>query len=215
MKAITFHGDDLLHVQSYDGVSHEEWDKTTGPIVNLRKSLRDHYLAEQSFRCAYCRSVKKETHGLTWDVEHVIPKSTHAKFMYEPCNLAMACKECNISKGNKNVLTKKLRAGQCMPTTPDSYVIIHPHYDAYSDHIEITNVDGKITHRPKNPHKGKETYLLCDLVRFAYKFAEWENFDVAIVDEFSRFVERCPTDATPAQIGAYMRTLRFTVKADF
>lgn len=215
MRAIKFQGDDLTHVQRYDGISHDEWDKTTGPIVSIRKSLRDHYLVEQSFRCAYCRSIKKESHGLTWDVEHIIPKSAHSKFIYEPYNLAMACKECNIAKGNQDVLRVKLKKNQGLPTSTDAYKIIHPHFDTYSDHIEITNVKGKISHRPKNDHKGKETYIICDLVRFAYKFVEWDNFDSAIVDVFSDYVEKCPPDATPREIASFMRTLSFTIDADF
>jgi len=215
VRAIIFGGDDLIHIQEYDGISYKEWDKTTGPIVKLRASLRKHYLAEQSFRCAYCRQEKKERHGMAWDVEHIIPKATHARFLYEPLNLAMACKECNIAKGDTNVLKKKLRANQGLPTESDEYIIIHPHHDRYSDHIEITRVNGKVAHRPKNKHKAKETFIICDLIRFSYEFAEWDDFDCAIAEEFGRFIERCPPTATPQQIGDFIKTLRFRLEADF
>lgn len=215
MRAIIFDGDDLAHIQKYDGRSHAEWDETTGPIVKIRASLRKHYLKEQSFRCAYCRQEKKESHGLTWDVEHIIPKSTHAKFLYEPLNLAMACKECNIAKGNADVLKIKLRTNQGIPNRSEAYTIVHPHHDRYSDHIEVTQVKGKITHRPKNKHKAKETFIMCDLIRFSYEFAEWDDFDYAITEEFGQFIERCPATATPQQIGSFIRTLRFRVNADF
>ncbi|MOA26398.1 hypothetical protein D3C78_1471900 [compost metagenome] len=158
---------------------------------------------------------KKENHGLTWDVEHIIPKATHPQFLYEPENLAMACKECNSAKLNKEVLSAPRLRLKKYPSNSGDYKIVHPHYDTYSEHFEIIVIEGRITHRPKNNHKAKETFLLCDLIRFSYAFGEWEDFNYAIVSKFSRFVESCPKDATKEQIAAFMRTLTFTVNADF
>lgn len=215
MRPVVFTENDLNYVNRYDGVSHAEWNHTDGPVVALRRTIRAHYLAEQRYRCAYCRMEKKENHGLTWDVEHIIPKAVYPRFLYEPMNLAMVCKECNIAKSDKNVLCRTLSRHAPLPVTPDAYTIVHPHYDQYSEHFEIIVVGGKITHRPKNNHKARETFIVCDLVRFSYAFGEWEDFDYAIVKTFSEFVEACPPSATPEQIAAFMGTLRFTINADF
>lgn len=215
MEKIEFSGGDAAFISRYDGVSHEQWNSTEGFIVNLRKTIRSHYLSQQKYRCAYCRMEKKEQHGLTWDVEHIIPKATHPKFLYEPENLAMACKECNIAKANKDVLVKPLSHSSSYPTKSEDYKIVHPHYDSYSENFELIVVEGRVTHRPKNSHKAKETFLMCDLIRFSYAFAEWEDFNHAIVSKFSHFVENCPKEATKEQIASFMRTLTFTIQADF
>lgn len=215
MRPVVFSGNNLNYVNRYDGVSHAEWNQTEGPIVELRKIIRGHYLVEQRYRCAYCRMEKKENHGLTWDVEHIIPKAVYPRFLYEPLNLAMVCKECNIAKLDKNVLCRGLSRNAPLPVNPEAYTIVHPHHDQYSEHFEIIVVSGRITHRPKNNHKAKETFIMCDLVRFSYAFGEWDDFNYAIVRTFSEFVEACPPSATPEQIAAFMGTLRFTVNADF
>lgn len=215
MKAIQFSGANATYIGSYDGISHEIWNQTHGAIVDLRASIRSHYLKEQSFRCAYCRMEKKERHGLTWDVEHIIPKSTHPRYLFEPENLALACKECNQSKWDKNILSKKLTPDAPYPRKPEAFTIIHPHYDTYSDHIEITIVSRKVFHRPKNKGKGKETFITCDLIRFSYEFAEWEDFNYAIVKEVSDYLKRCPPDATKDEIERFTSVLNFTIEADF
>lgn len=215
MKPITFAGADAVFVNSYNGNDHEIWNCTKGPAVALRLSIRRHYLAEQKFMCAYCRMEKKEHHGLTWDVEHIIPKSTHPRYLFEPENLALACKECNQSKWNKGVLTTQLAGNSPYPRASKAFTIIHPHYDKYSDHMEIAVLAKKIFHRPKNKEKGKETFIICDLVRFSYEFAEWQDFNYAIVKEVSDYIRRCPPDATKNEIERFMSTLNFTIEADF
>lgn len=215
MQKITFSGANADFINNYNGIDHEQWNTTTGPIVGIRASIRDHYLKEQRFKCAYCRMHHKQRHGLTWDVEHIIPKATHPHFLYEPENLALACKECNISKDNKNVLVKPALRPRNLPVRSEDYLIIHPHYDIYSEHMEIAVIGEKIFHRPKNKEKGRETFILCDLVRFSYSFGEWEDFDYAIVKSFSDYITRCPPDATPAEISRFMSTLQFTIDGDF
>lgn len=214
MKPITFTGADAAFVKGYNGIDHKIWNENVGPIVALRHSIRTHYLDEQHFMCAYCRMRKREQHGLTWDVEHVIPKATYPGFLFEPKNLALACRECNLSKWDKPVLYKPVK-GKKYPDNGDLFTIIHPHYDVYSDHMEIAVLADKIFHRPKNKEKGKETFIICDLIRFAYEFAEWKDFNYAIVKEVSEYIKNCPVDATKDEIQRFMCTLNFTVEANF
>ncbi|MEE1901378.1 HNH endonuclease [Pseudomonas inefficax] len=215
MKPITFTGADSTFVNSYDGVNHGLWNSTKGPIVALRASIRTHYLEEQGYMCAYCRMLKREKHGLSWDVEHIIPKSEYPRFLFEPENLALACKECNLSKHDKNVLTRPLGDKAVYPTDRDSFTIIHPHYDTYSEHMEVAVIAGKVFHRPKNKEKGKETFIMCDLIRFSYEYGEWKDFSYGITKEVNDFLNKCPPDATPQEISRFLGMLSFTVNADF
>lgn len=215
MKPIVFNGEDSDYIEKYDGTSHKIWNETKGPIVPLRASIRKHYLEQQGYKCAYCRMLKRENHGLSWDVEHIIPKSVHPRFLFEPENLALACKECNLSKLDQDVLAGTLRQKALYPRDKESYTIIHPHYDKYEDHMEIAGFAGKVIYMPKNKHKGKETFILCDLVRFSYEYGEWKDFSYAITKEVSDFLKRCPPDATPQEISRFLSTINFTINPDF
>lgn len=215
MHKVTFCGADAAYIACYDGLDHTQWNRTSGPIVGIRSTIRGHYLREQRYLCAYCRMEYKQRHGLTWDVEHIIPKAMHPQYLYDPENLALACKECNQSKDNLNVLGAGVSTKGILPDRQSDYLIIHPHFDKYSDHMEIAVIERKIFHRPKNKGKGKETFLLCDLVRFSYAFGEWEDFNFAIVKTVSDFISRCPKDATAAEISRFVSTIKFTEEVDF
>lgn len=215
MKPIVFSGDDSNYISTYNGLNHKIWNETTGPIVSLRASVRKHYLEQQGYKCAYCRMLKRENHGLSWDVEHIVPKSEHPRFLFEPENLALACKECNLSKLDQKVLARALRKNAPYPRDKESYTIIHPHYDKYEDHMEIAGFGGKVIYMPKNQNKGKETFIMCNLVRFSYDYGEWKDFSYVITKEVSDFVSRCPADATPKEISRFLSTLNFAINPDF
>jgi uncharacterized protein (TIGR02646 family) len=215
MKPIIFTKTDLAYVSTYNGKDHSLWNETTGPIVSIRAAIRAHYLEEQGYRCAYCRMLKRERYGLSWDVEHIIPKSEHPQFMFEPENLALACKECNLSKHDKSVLTRRLNKTSPYPKEKESFSIIHPHFDTYSDHMEVAVLAGKVFHRPKNKEKGKETFIMCNLIRFSYEYGDWKDFSYAITKEVSDFLTRCPPDANPHEISRYLGMMNFSINADF
>jgi uncharacterized protein (TIGR02646 family) len=215
MKIFEFSEPDSKFVSSYDGQNHHQWNSLGGPVAAIRKGVRDHCLAQQKYRCAYCRMEKKELHGMTWDVDHVIPKALHPQYLYEPYNLVVSCKACNIAKSDCDVLTRKLRRAEKLPVDSGSYKIVHPYFDVYSHHFELIVIRGRITHRPKNGHKAKETFLMCDLVRFSYAFGEWDDFNYAIVSSFAEFVEKCPPNASKDDIAKFMGVLTFTIQADF
>lgn len=199
-------------VDRYDKANHHIWNSTTGEIVEVRSAIRSHYLHEQGYRCAYCQIEKKETHGLTWDIEHVLAKAVYPQYLFESENLAVACKECNIPKDDSNVLVKNLRIGAAFPCESKDYCIVHPHFDNYYDHFEVTIVRNKRIYRMLNGEKALNTYIACNLSRFDYKFAEWDCFESALVEEFSEFLDNCPKDATPAEIKRMLGHFNFTVR---
>ncbi len=215
MKPIVFNVDDSDYIKKYDGANHKIWNETTGPMVPLRASIRKHYLEQQGYKCAYCRMLKRENHGLSWDVEHIIAKSAHPRFLFEPENLALACKECNLSKLDQDVLIGALRPKAVYPRDKESYKIIHPHYDKYEDHIEIANFAGKVIYMPKNKHKGRETFITCNLLRFSYEYGEWKDFSYAITKKVSDFLNSCAPDATAQEISKFLGTINFTINPDF
>lgn len=62
MNKVTYDGPIKDFVDRYDGVSYKIWNSTDKEMTEVRKHIRDHYLKEQRFMCAYCRIEKKESH---------------------------------------------------------------------------------------------------------------------------------------------------------
>ncbi|MEN4806575.1 HNH endonuclease signature motif containing protein [Pantoea agglomerans] len=170
-------------ISTFNGLS-THWDGTTAIQTSLRGTIRRHYLKEQKYHCAYCNRLRQEKHGYVWDIDHIIPKSTHAHFTYEPNNFAVTCKECNIKKGDYNVLVRGANAAVKYPKERADYLLIHPHFDEYEVHLKVKyTADLKIYHVPKSP-KGAFTFALCGLSRFTEEIAKTSEYvreeDVAI-----------------------------------
>lgn len=215
MRKVLYSGDVKTFVDSYDKKSYFIWNEKVGEIVAVRKFIRDHYLLEQSFRCAYCRIEKKEAHGATWDIEHILPKQKYPQFLLEPENLAIACKECNGPKDDTNLLVSKRTNMTALPNSSEDYLIVHPHFDIFSDHFELTVLGGRRSYRVLDNKKAKRTYLACDFFRFDYKFCEWDCFDHEIVKEFSDFLDHCPPDSDPKEIKRMLGHISFVLNVDF
>lgn len=136
-------------------------------IEHIRSHIKVHYIKEQRNYCCYCRRPMLSEHNGLWDVEHVISRSQKPAFMFTPMNLAVSCKDCNIAKGSKNVLVNKTRV--TFPDKSGDYLIVHPHFDDYYEHIYRKDV---IYLPRKNSSKGKYTINVCDLLRFVEKYAD-------------------------------------------
>jgi 5-methylcytosine-specific restriction endonuclease McrA len=131
----------------------------------IRAAIKEHYVHKQDYRCCYCRQQIFSDHGRAWDIEHVISRSEMPRFMFVPRNLAVACIECNVEKKARKV-TDKSRSR--FPAQSQHYIIVHPHFDEYEDHIEIRG-DGIYIALSR---KGGNTIWTCNLFRFYQKKAQ-------------------------------------------
>ena len=110
----------------------KDWDKKC--LDGFKGRVRDYYFKVQKRRCAYCRCVIKTSQAPA-ELDHIVPKSSEPDWMYEPFNLCVSCKSCNTKKGWKKVLKGSFEGN--LPQDSDSYLIVHPHIDRYSDNIRI------------------------------------------------------------------------------
>jgi len=156
--------DIIANIKGHDDFSSESWGCEEVNI--LRPIIRQHYTAEQNTICPYCQMQLNTRRGRSWDVEHIIPRSTVANFMFEPLNLCVACVECNSAKSNKRITTSNAQVRY----PRSGYTIIHPHFDDYQQHIATIRVG--LFYFPKS-EKGENTIYTCELNRF-YSYA---NFD--------------------------------------
>lgn len=153
------------------------WDKTdeVGPLSELKAAIKEFYLEAQDFTCVYCQQRIVVKHQGSWDVEHIIPKDVHPKFMFECSNLCVACKDCNGDKWNKSVLVNDKR--KKFPKNKDDYKIVHPHFDVYEENIKI--IDLAKFYLPLN-EKGRATVEMCGLLRFLFNFAGYKCVDAGV-----------------------------------
>ncbi|MCM4161959.1 HNH endonuclease [Antarcticibacterium flavum] len=137
--------------------NHNDWPK--GIFNNLKEKLIDYLRIQQKNKCCYCKydlgfDIKQV------DIEHIVPKSRHERFTFEPLNLALSCPGCNTKKSVKpvlNTITVKYSKNS------NNYKIVHAHFDNYSDHINIVN--GCVF--TANSAKGSETITYCELFRLS------------------------------------------------
>ncbi|WP_406819528.1 HNH endonuclease [Pseudomonas sp. KnCO4] len=132
-------------------------------LEKLKSRIKDHYITVQKTRCCYCNNLILSRNHRVWDVEHIAARAKHVRFMFEPRNLAASCPDCNLSKGDKEVLVNPSR--KTYPTASKDFKIIHPHFDRYEDHISCR----EFIYIPFT-NKGKFTIYACDLLRFTVDF---------------------------------------------
>ena len=154
-----------------------EWKEEQ--YANLKDKIKAHYQQEQNYICAYCKIEVLVKHGMVWDTEHIIARDDKPQFMFEPENLCVACKDCNVAKGAKKVLKNQRRT--TFPTKNTDYKLVHPHFDNYDEHIR--NVVPGDVYRPLS-EKGKFTIETCGLLRF-YGIARKEQPEKEI-DELAK-----------------------------
>jgi len=170
MQPVKYDGAVADIVKAYNSLPTDQkmatyWAADT--VAPVRKAVKDHYIAEQQQLCCYCHQHIATNNNAVWDGEHVISRETKPVFMFEPCNLAVSCKDCNIAKAVTNVLKNKNRV--TFPLKSTDYIIVHPHFDDYDDHIHW--IGPVVYAAPSDIKKGSNTIEMCDLTRYARQSA--------------------------------------------
>lgn len=165
-KPFNFSKDQKRHIEDFNN-DPDHWNGNGQVRIALRSAIRRHYLSEQGYHCVYCYRLRQDYHGAAWDIDHIVPKSTYPQFTYEPLNLAIACKDCNVAKGSKAVFSGGVQVQALYPSASHNFIIIHPHFDNYCDHISVNYTPKmEVIHKPKTK-KGVETFRVCGLNRFS------------------------------------------------
>jgi uncharacterized protein (TIGR02646 family) len=165
--------------------SSEMWELES--LMSVRKHVRNHYRNAQRLKCAYCAEVVGTRSAASAPIEHIVPRSTHPRFMFEPRNLCVTCADCNEYKNNKAVTRSEevlSRKGVRYPTQTDAFRVVHPHFDVYDKHIYKS---GRV-YIPLSP-KGNWTIYACELNRFFMRFGRCEELiaDVDVIEMQGRF----------------------------
>lgn len=214
MERFNFSALELQYISDFNFEDKTYWDNTNEPMTSIRKKIREHFLSAQNYQCCYCKMTKQEDHGLTWDVEHILPKILYPKFTFEPLNLAVSCKECNRSKWNNDIVIDSSKLNERYLSTSTNISIIHPHLDRYEDHLQVVRFgENRIFHtRVNNSIKGDNTFRVCNLMRFLqsafdpnrqFKRELFNHIDTAIKESVEE-------NTTPQEMSAIIKTAVYT-----
>ena len=135
-------------------------------LESLRKIIRDFYRKEQVGKCAYCKRDVSLQSASNSHVEHILPKSRYFKFIFEPKNLCVICADCNEIKREQEALDfndelLKSKEITLYPRSSKAFLIVHPHFDNYDEHIKILIGGHYLDLSPK----GNKTIGICKLNR--------------------------------------------------
>lgn len=174
--------------------THTEW--SCDELIDVRAHIRQHYRNEQKGLCAYCKNMISFRSASNAHVEHIAPKSLYINFMFEPKNLCVVCADCNEIKKNQEIFsevydTLKPRtqgiARQRYPRTPGAFLIVHPHFDNWDDHL----IKFGLRYTDKSD-KGAFTILTCKLNRYFHQnFGESEELvdDNVLATQMRAFID--------------------------
>lgn len=143
----------------------EIWEIGTKEVNALKGRISEWTLTEQMARCAYCERMLEQ--GTTF-IEHLVPKSKHREFVFEPENLFSACGRCNYSgiKGAKETAD--------LPLQPDYrknvFQIVHPYIDDTDKEIVFTDETRTVFDKSKCSKRGLKTI----------DFFHWDETDAVL-----------------------------------
>lgn len=200
------------------------WESKELDITSIKDFIKEYYIKEQDYICAYCQQSFKVNHKMTWDTEHILPKKDYPKFMFEPLNLCISCKDCNGFKGNKNVSTlNKKSKNYLKKEETDKVLIFHPHFDIYEKHLRKIQI-GNLMHFIPRTLKGIKTINVCSLDRFIYFEIYDNNCELSpdkmkLINSFGSELQKCTNEIEAQSILMYlkdvMQELREKKKKEF
>lgn len=141
-----------------------DWKKAA--LQPIKDDIRDYLYQINDNKCYFCKSkIDNATNNET--IEHIISKDKCPNFTFKPENLTMACSDCNRIKNDDDVLNSSINNPENLdfynyPSQSNDYIIVHPYFDEYFDHIDID----EIFYLGKD-NKGKTTIRYYNLTRLA------------------------------------------------
>lgn len=184
------------------GLVPEDWNSQKVGITEFKNHIREYMYYEQNCRCAYCR-IELPIACCFLQREHIVPKTSHPKWMFEPRNLCFACDRCNNFKLDEEVLERPHTI--IYPTDSKAFFIVNPFLDKYSDHIELKE---GIIYVGKT-RKGRFTIDTCHLYRpelaleRAKQRMETENADTVRSQLLALLSTVCKSDEKDKTLGKF------------
>lgn len=149
-------------------------------IKSVKAKIRQLHMVRHGSRCCYCR---KNLHGgghFVIDREHVLPKSKDAfrHLAFSIWNIGISCKRCNMQYKKDRVDFIVNQTDPIALKTSENYLLIHPNFDCYKDHIGYSSKqDDDITVVKYTTVPGSEKG------RFTFEYFNLKELEVGNHDE--------------------------------
>ncbi|MDM1050206.1 HNH endonuclease [Sphingobacterium hotanense] len=161
---MTFSEEELQLIQNAKDEGGDIWNNER--LSDLKSKIKKYYQDIKDV-CCYCRRNLQDEFKMVIDIEHVLPKSKYAEYMFELGNLNISCKRCNMrikrEKDDFIVDTLTIRNNYALSS---QYRIIHPNFDLYIQNMNVLRFeynDIKLTKYKPITEKGKFTYNYFEL----------------------------------------------------
>lgn len=163
----------------------------------LKDKIKPVLLAKTSHCCCYCRRSMHGWHGLTIDIEHVLPKGNgnFPQYTFELRNLSVSCKRCNMSIKKSDISFYSAGANEPNPFKSEHYKFIHPNLDNIDDHLEFISEQRNAKIMIKyfiagDSHKGN----------YAHKYFRLEKLEINSFDDAQDLTVVLPSESLPQDI---------------
>ncbi|GKV92860.1 HNH endonuclease [Pectobacterium aroidearum] len=170
--------------------SHLSWSNEE--FTPIKSEIREFYRIQQRGLCAFCKNPLSLQAAANCTVEHIIPKSKKIDFMYTPKNLCVICADCNEIKRAQEVVNEEHEVLNNpniarYPRTSGAFVIVHPHFDDWYEHIHKVGARIYID----RTMKGINTMKVCKLNRFFHRFGVSDEYinDGELTALMSEYIE--------------------------
>ena len=197
--------DSITKIRQIPEFNHTLWGHPD--LESFRSEVREFYRIKQNGSCAFCRKPVSLTAAANCQVEHIVPKSKHPKFIFTEKNLCVICADCNLSKGQKETL-KKPSSIKLYPRSSGAFLIVHPHFDTFEEHITIKNEHYYVD----ITEKGHYTIGACKLNRRLRKFGVDESItEDNVITELTKELLNCKDTSKRRKIIAeigYLESLK-------
>ncbi len=174
-----FTEDDLQTIIEVINEGGKIWENKK--LLLLKRKIKNYYRFQiLQDQCCYCRRPTTGEFNMVLDIEHVLPKGKYRNFMFRSFNLSVSCKRCNMEiKGEDDEFVIKPIENDIMANDSDNYLILHPNFDIYFNHLSREVIAHDNFNYTKyvvinDSEKGQYTYEYFELSKF-----EIDNFDQA------------------------------------
>jgi hypothetical protein len=176
------------------------WDD--GDAKALKSKIKSYLLLKALHCCCYCRRSMQQWHGLTIDVEHVLPKRKFPKYTFELRNLNVSCKRCNMGIKLEDTSFYLGSSIEGNPFQSALYRFVHSNLDSVSQHLRIVFVqlDTKLLVKyliPGDSAKGAETY----------RFFKLKDIETNSFDEAQGLSTALPSESLPREIARELQAV--------
>lgn len=166
--SISFNLAEQILINRLKPLDGSEWDGEIKTGCTVTKSERNKLVTDiktkleliQGNYCIYC-GIHKDYRGHL-QREHILAKSNkkYPNFMFEPENLVLACRICNMDLKR----SKDFGSQERINYRKNSFSIVHPYIDDFNRHIKFTGSGHQVLIQ-KVPYsrKGKETIKVFEL----------------------------------------------------